>query len=250
MTNLNDACSIGEHAHFAGFHKSHGCDHHLAVEKGPFRSMIKYHDKWWSSTARFNHQGIPGLYPTIIYWISVVWYPTKSHNSTYISYYLHDSITSSNAIDGWFYPLVPHIPWWVLHGNLAGKKVRLPDAMWLVWDNGLIRTMRRARIWRAVWRFFGVCDHGETFIINHEYLQLLCGLDKILDDVGWFLFNLRYIYIYIYIHIYIYICICMIIVFFLYIYIYTHTYIGMMILINSLFSGWNRWENQADQFGI
>lgn len=25
----------------------------------------------------------------------------------------------------------------------TSREVRLPDAMWLVWDNGLIRTMRR-----------------------------------------------------------------------------------------------------------
>ena len=74
---------------------------------------------------------------------------------------------------------VPHpivLPPWK-PPTTSSWEVRLPDAMWLVWDNGLIRTMRRGSAdlgWRPVGvgtvgsgTFLG-CDHGETTIKNHR----------------------------------------------------------------------------------
>ena len=76
-----------------------------------------------------------------------------------ITHYIHDSITSSNTKNRWFY--------------LLGAFARCDVA-------GLGQRPHQnheARIWRWVGSgTFLVCDHGETTIINYKYIQLLGGL--------------------------------------------------------------------------
>ena len=91
-----------------------------------------------------------------------------------ITHYIHDSITSSNTKNRWFYLLEPHIPSWVLHGNLARGAFARCDVAGL---GQRPHQNHEARIWRWVGSgTFLVCDHGETTIINYKYIQLLGGL--------------------------------------------------------------------------